>query len=72
MIAEAAHAHSGQGLVYAAALTQATGLPVREVVFVFARGGGAEYRMVIDDAAAADGRELLSSGRSLGGEAGTA
>ena len=66
-IAAAAQAHLGQGLVYAAALEQATGLPVREVVFVLARAGG-EYRIAIDEAAREAGRELLGSGRTLGKE----
>ena len=67
-IREAGHAHSGQGLVYAAALAQATGLAVREVVFVFARVGGAECRLIIDEEATAAGRELLASGKTLGRE----
>lgn len=66
-IAAAAQAHVGQGLVYAAALEQSTGLRVSEVVFVFARAGG-EHRIAIDDAAREAGRELLGSGRTLGAE----
>ena len=33
----ATHAHSGQGLIHATAVAQATGLTVREVVFVYPR-----------------------------------
>jgi ATP-dependent helicase/nuclease subunit A len=62
-----AAAHSGQGAVYAVAVERATGLRVREVVWVFSRTGG-EHVQVIDGEARALAIELLRAGGALGAE----
>lgn len=63
-LAAVTHGHSGQGLVYAAAVAQATGLRVWEVVFVYPRVA-AEHALVIDDGALAAATAHLASGASF-------
>ena len=66
-LAAASAAHSGQGAVYAVALERATGLRVREVVWVYARVGR-EHRLVVDDSVHSAAEALMREGVVLGAD----
>jgi ATP-dependent helicase/nuclease subunit A len=66
VVERAAHYHP-QALVYAWAAHRATGMPVREVVFLFARPG-IEHPVPVDDALLAEAEALLAQPVAAGTE----
>ena len=66
-VAERLRVYRGQAAVYAFATAQATGLPVKEVIFVFA-WPGVEHAVPVDQALLAEGERLAAAAGTYGAE----